>query len=170
MPAIYLWYTIACLTTQCPRVFQFFQLELQLLRTLRARRGKMTYILTVRSLPPLTILSATKSTQYTSSVCPGRSVFSLYVLRSQICVSAIKINRKQIYAKGHTFTVLSLLALINIRESALQARRYTAPIWPLSVATNLPVRPSQTRTLLSHAALAAHRPSGLNATCATCRW
>ena len=41
---------------------------------------------------------------------------------------------------------------------------------PRSVATNLPVRPSHTRTELSHAALAAQRPSGLNATCATCRW
>ena len=41
---------------------------------------------------------------------------------------------------------------------------------PRRVATNLPVRPSHRRTLLSHAALAAHRPSGLNATCATCRW
>ena len=46
-----------------------------------------TYILTVRSRPPLTTLSATKSTQYTSSVCPGRSLLSLYVLRSQILSS-----------------------------------------------------------------------------------
>lgn len=44
-----------------------------------------THIFTVRSRPPLTSLSATKSTQYTSSACPGRSVLILYVLRSQSC-------------------------------------------------------------------------------------
>lgn len=37
-------------------------------------------------------------------------------------------------------------------------------------STHLPVRPSHIRTLLSQLALAAHRPSGLNATCATCFW
>ena len=48
----------------------------------------MTHILTVLSFPPLTILSATKSTQYTSSVWPGRSVLSLYVFKSQIYARA----------------------------------------------------------------------------------
>jgi hypothetical protein len=46
--------------------------------------NKSTYIFTVLSLPPLTTLSATKSTQYTSSVCPGKSVLSLYVFKFQI--------------------------------------------------------------------------------------
>ena len=44
-----------------------------------------THIFNVRSLPPLATLSATKSTQYTSSVWPGKSVLSLYVFKSQIC-------------------------------------------------------------------------------------
>ncbi|KAJ3533492.1 hypothetical protein NMY22_g7310 [Coprinellus aureogranulatus] len=69
-----------------------------------------------------------------------------------------------------TFNVLSLLALINIRESALQATRYTGPTCPLNVATNLPVLPSHIRTLLSHALDAAHLPSGENATCEICFW
>ncbi len=69
-----------------------------------------------------------------------------------------------------TFSVLSLLALTSSRESALHASRYTAAMCPRRVATNLPVRPSHTRTELSHAALAAHRPSGLNATWEICRW
>ena len=69
-----------------------------------------------------------------------------------------------------TLSVLSLLALINNRLSALHASRYTAPTWPRSVATNLPVRPSHTRTLLSQAADAAHRPSGEKATWETWRW
>jgi hypothetical protein len=68
-----------------------------------------------------------------------------------------------------TLRVLSLLALTSKRESALQASRYTALMCPRSVATNFPVFPSHRRTLLSHAALAAQRPSGLNTTCATCR-
>lgn len=67
-------------------------------------------------------------------------------------------------------TVPSLLALTTILESALHATLYTAPTWPLNVAMNFPVRPSHNRTLLSHAQLAAHRPSGLNATCETCLW
>jgi hypothetical protein len=41
-----------------------------------------THIFTVLSRPPLTTLSATKSTQYTSSVWPGRSILILYVRRS----------------------------------------------------------------------------------------
>jgi hypothetical protein len=41
------------------------------------RRAAATHILTVLSRPPLTILSATKSTQYTSSVWPGRSFLIL---------------------------------------------------------------------------------------------
>lgn len=69
-----------------------------------------------------------------------------------------------------TFNVVSLLALTSIRESALHASLYTAPTCPLSVATNFPVRPFHIRTLLSHAALAAHWPFGLNTTCATWRW
>lgn len=66
--------------------------------------------------------------------------------------------------------MLSLLALTRSLESALHVSRYTAPMCPRRVATNLPVRPSHRRTLLSQAALAAHRPSGLNATCETWRW
>ena len=59
-----------------------------------------------------------------------------------------------------TLSVLYLLALINNRLSALHATsRYTAPTWLRSVATNLPIRPSHTRTLLSQAADADHRPS-----------
>lgn len=84
------------LDVQC--CFQFFQLCSQQLVSIRSpsitaesrarsngKYGHKTHILTVRSRPPLTSLSATKSTQYTSSVCPGRSVLILYVLRSQIC-------------------------------------------------------------------------------------
>jgi hypothetical protein len=41
---------------------------------------------------------------------------------------------------------------------------------PLSVATNFPIRPSQTRTAPSHPADAAHRPSGKNATWLIWRW
>lgn len=47
-----------------------------------------TYIFTVLSRPPETTLSATKSTQYTSSVWPGRSILILYVFRSHSCMSA----------------------------------------------------------------------------------
>jgi len=72
----------------------------------------------------------------------------------------------------HTFRVLSLLALINILPSALQANRYTAqaPTWPCKVAIIFPVQPSPIRTLLSHAAEAAHLPWGGNATCDICHW
>jgi hypothetical protein len=85
-----------------------------------------------------------------------------------------------------TLTVLSLLALMSILESADHVSRYTAPTCPRSVATNLadelgdavqatdwrthfPVLPSHSLTLLSQEALAAHFPSGLNATCDICR-
>ena len=79
-------------------------------------------------------------------------------------------HRHAILMTFRTFNVLSLLALINIRLSALHARRYTAPTCPRSVATNLPDLPSHTLTLLSHAADAAHLPSGEKATWDTCRW
>jgi hypothetical protein len=36
-----------------------------------------------------------------------------------------------------TLSVVSLLALINIRESADHANRYTAATWPRKDATNL---------------------------------
>lgn len=73
-------------------------------------------------------------------------------------------------ARKRTFNVLSLLALMRSLESALQARRYTAPTWPRRVATNFPVRPSHSRTLLSQAADATNFPSGENTTCDICLW
>lgn len=67
-------------------------------------------------------------------------------------------------------SVESLLAETTILLSPLQANRYTAPTWPLRLATNLPVLPSHTLTLLSRPALAIHRPSGEKAECETGFW
>ena len=129
------------------------------------RMGGPAHILTVLSLPPLTILSATKSTQYTSSVCPGRSILILYVFRSQSYPSA---SHLIIPVARPTFSVESLLAETSILLSALQATRYTAATWPLRLATNLPVRPSHNLTALSNPALAIHLPSGEKSTWLTC--
>src|SRR5258707_8269186 len=82
-----------------------------------------------------------------------------------------------------TLTVLSLLALTSNLESADHASRYTGATCPRKVATYLciqtfsvtprdtcrnvtyfPVRPSHILTEESQLALAAQRPSGLNAT------
>lgn len=63
-----------------------------------------------------------------------------------------------------TLSVVSLLALTNILESADQATLYTAATCPLRLAINFPVRPSQSLTALSKPALAIIRPSGENAT------
>ena len=88
-----------------------------------------------------------------------------YLVRNQPQSSTTKHN-----TDFHTFSVLSLLALISILESALHASLYTAPTCPLSVATNFPVRPSHTLTAPSHPADAALLPSGEKATCDIWRW
>lgn len=116
------------------------------------------HILTVLSRPPLTTLSATKSTQYTSSVCPDRSIRILYVRRSQ------SFYMSSFRSMEPTLIVESLLALTSILESADQATRYTAATCPLKLETNFPVRPSQIFTALSKPAEAIHLPSGENAT------
>ena len=66
-----------------------------------------------------------------------------------------------------TLSILSLLALIDNRLSALHASRYTTPTWPWSVVTKMPIRPSHT---LSQAVDAAHWPSGEKAMWETWRW
>lgn len=55
---------------------------------------------------------------------------------------------------------MSLLALTNSRESALQATWYTDDIWPLRVLINLPVYPSHTLMWLSKEADTRSYPLG----------
>lgn len=64
-----------------------------------------THIFTFLSLPPLATLSPTKSTQYTSSVCPGKSMTSLPL------------------AKLHNLSVESLEAETSCLESELKLNR-----------------------------------------------
>lgn len=83
-------------------------------------RRETTYILTTLSLPPLATLSATKSTQYTSSVCPGRSTLSLRVRTSH---SYDRSEPASTTKNERTLSVESLLADTSKRESALHESR-----------------------------------------------
>ena len=81
----------------------------------------------------------------TSSACPGRVALAFLLLRT-----------------SHNLMVLSLLAVTRRRLSEDQHTRYTAAACPVSVATNVPLMPSQTFTFLSKEAEAKYRPSGEN--------
>ena len=63
-------------------------------------------------------------------------------------------------AGSQSLIVESFDALTSRRESADHATWYTAPTWPVSVATNAPVRPCHSLTFLSKLALASSRPFG----------
>lgn len=82
---------------------------------------KNTYILTVRSFPPLAPPQPIghQSTAKTSSAWPGKSIDKARLLKS------------------HTLHVESLEAERRRRESGENATWYTAPTWPRRVVMNL---------------------------------
>ena len=71
-----------------PQLFIYLQKCISCMQ--EEQKNENMHILTVQTHPSLTTLLATKSTQYTSSVCPRRSALILYVFKSNICPPIIK--------------------------------------------------------------------------------
>lgn len=78
----------------------------------------------------------------------GHEIHAIYLvcMSREVCLDFISLEVPELLSvsfmqtevtSGLTLSVLSLLALTSNLESADHVSRYTAPTWPLSVATNL---------------------------------
>ena len=116
----------------------------KLISSTQEQKNVNTHIWIVWSYTPLTTSSPTKSTQYISSVCPGR--VSLNLTSSTPTHIKIYHQKRQSIPRKHQRGAPNVERIILPNTNNRHASRYTAPTWPGSVETNLPIRPSHTRT------------------------
>ena len=116
----------------------------KLISSTQEQKNVNTHIWIVWSYTPLTTSSPTKFTQYISSVCPGR--VSLNLTSSTPTHIKIYHQKRQSIPRKHQRGAPNVERIILPNTNNRHTSRYTAPTWPRSVETNLPIRPSHTRT------------------------